>query len=74
MSTHMPGLQSFFSFFASSCIGKISYQQHKGEQNVVSSYIDIKHVRWLFCFMCRDNTHNESQLQRIILYCDNFVC
>ena len=30
MSTHMPGFQSFFGFFASFCIGKISHQQHKG--------------------------------------------
>ena len=30
MSTHMPGFQSFFSFFASFCIGQISHHQHKG--------------------------------------------
>ena len=30
MSTHSPGFQSFFRFFASFCIGKISHQQHKG--------------------------------------------
>ena len=29
MSTHVPGFQSFFRFFASFCIGKISHQQHK---------------------------------------------
>ena len=29
MSTHVPGFQSFKSFFASFCIGQIS-QQHKG--------------------------------------------
>ena len=29
MSTHMPGFQSFFSFFASFCIGKISHQRVK---------------------------------------------
>ena len=28
MSTHLTGFQSFFSFFASFCIGKISHQQH----------------------------------------------
>ena len=27
MSTHMPGFQSFFSVFASFCIGKISHHQ-----------------------------------------------
>ena len=31
MSTHMPGVQSFFIFFASFCIGKISHEQHKGK-------------------------------------------
>ena len=30
MSTHVPGFQLFFCFFASFCIGKISRQQHKG--------------------------------------------
>ena len=30
MSTHVPGFHSFFSFFASFCIGQISHQQHKG--------------------------------------------
>ena len=30
MSTHLPGFQSFFSFFASFCIGKISHHQHNG--------------------------------------------
>ena len=30
MSTHMPGFQSFFRFFASFGIGQISHQQHKG--------------------------------------------
>ena len=30
MSTHMPGLQLFFRFFASLCIGQISHQQYKG--------------------------------------------
>ena len=30
MSTHVPGFQSFFRFFASFSIGKISHQQHKG--------------------------------------------
>ena len=30
MSTHLPGFQSFFRFFASFCIGQISHQQHKG--------------------------------------------
>ena len=29
MSTHMPGIQSIFSFFASFCIAKISHQ-HNG--------------------------------------------
>ena len=29
MSTHLPGFQSFFSFFSSFCIGKISNKQHK---------------------------------------------
>ena len=28
MSTHVPGFQSFFSFFALFCIGQISHQQH----------------------------------------------
>ena len=28
MRTHVPGFQSFFSFFASFCIGQISHQQH----------------------------------------------
>ena len=32
MSTHMPGFQSFFSFFASLCNVKISNQQRKGSQ------------------------------------------
>ena len=27
----MPGFQSFFRFFASFCIGQVSYQHHKGE-------------------------------------------
>ena len=31
MNTHLPGFQSFFVFFASFCIGKISDQQHKGQ-------------------------------------------
>ena len=30
MSTHLAGFQSFFRFFASSYIGQISQQQHKG--------------------------------------------
>ena len=30
MSTHVPGVQPFFKFFASFCIGQISHQQHKG--------------------------------------------
>ena len=30
MSTHLPGFQYFFVFFASFCIGQISYQQDKG--------------------------------------------
>ena len=30
MSTYMPGFRSFFSFFASFCVGKIGHQQHKG--------------------------------------------
>ena len=30
MSTHLPGFQSFFRFFAWFCIGQISHQQHKG--------------------------------------------
>ena len=30
MSTHMPWFQSFFSVFASFCIGKINHHQHKG--------------------------------------------
>ena len=30
MSTHMPGFQSFFRFFASFHIGQISHLQHKG--------------------------------------------
>ena len=30
MSTHMPGFQSIWRFFASFCIGRISQQQHKG--------------------------------------------
>ena len=30
MSTHLPGFQSFFRFFASFRIGQISHQQHKG--------------------------------------------
>ena len=30
MSTHVPGFQSFFRFFASFCIGQISNHQHKG--------------------------------------------
>ena len=29
MSTHLPGFQSFSSFFASFCIGQISRQQHR---------------------------------------------
>ena len=28
MSTHVPGLQLFFSFFALYCIGKIVHHQH----------------------------------------------
>ena len=31
MSTHVPGLQSFFSFFASFRIGQIYQQQHKNK-------------------------------------------
>ena len=30
MSTHFPGFQTFFSFFASFCIGQISHQQATG--------------------------------------------
>ena len=30
MSTHMPGVLSFLSFFALFCIGKIIHQQHMG--------------------------------------------
>ena len=30
ISTHVPGFQSFFSFFASFCNGRIIHQQHKG--------------------------------------------
>ena len=30
MSTHVLGFQSFFSFFASFCIGQIIHQRHKG--------------------------------------------
>ena len=30
MSTHVPGFQSFFMYFASFCIGQISHQRHKG--------------------------------------------
>ena len=37
MSTHLPGFQSFFRFFASFCFGKISQQQHK---------IDLRDVRF----------------------------
>ena len=29
MSTHLPGFQSFFRYFASFGIDKMSYQQHK---------------------------------------------
>ena len=31
MSTHVPGFLSFFMFFASFCIGRISHQQRKGK-------------------------------------------
>ena len=30
MSSHVPGFKSFFRFFESFCIGKISHQLHKG--------------------------------------------
>ena len=30
MSTHVPGFQSFFIFFASFCIGQICHSQHTG--------------------------------------------
>ena len=30
MSTPLPGVQSFFRFFASFSIGEIRHQQHKG--------------------------------------------
>ena len=30
MSTHLPGFQWFFTFFASICIGQVSHQQHRG--------------------------------------------
>ena len=30
MSTHLPEVRSFFSIFASFCVGKISHHQHKG--------------------------------------------
>ena len=31
MSTHVPGFQSSFRFFASFCIGQISHQQHNSK-------------------------------------------
>ena len=40
MSTHMPGVQSFFIFFASFCIGKISHKQHKGKRCL---YLALEH-------------------------------
>ena len=30
ISTHVPGFQSIFRFFASFCIGLVRHQQHKG--------------------------------------------
>ena len=33
MSTHLPGFQSFFSFFASFCIGQVSHQQLRVKQS-----------------------------------------
>ena len=35
MSTHVPGFQSFFRFFASFCIGQIKQQQHIKFSNCV---------------------------------------
>ena len=32
MSTHVPVFLSFFSIFATFCIGQISHQQHEGSQ------------------------------------------
>ena len=34
MSTHLPGFQSFFRFFASFCIGQISHHQLKGYPSI----------------------------------------
>ena len=55
MITHMPGFHSFFSFFASFCIGQISHQQHKSDlqqtpllahaQTELSSHKPTAHVR-----------------------------
>ena len=34
MSTHVPGFQSFFKFFASFCIGKISHSSMRVKHNI----------------------------------------
>ena len=45
MSTHMPGFQSFFSFFASFYIAKISHQRHK----VKSDYFFLFQLQHCTC-------------------------
>ena len=39
MSTHWPGVQSFFSVFVLFCTGKISQHQHKGEDVLCSLFL-----------------------------------
>ena len=44
MSTHMPGSQSFFRFFASFCIGQIGQQQQKG--NPILLVANLVNIKW----------------------------
>ena len=43
MSTHMPGFQSFFRFFALFSIGEISPKQHRGYNNL-NPTVDTVHI------------------------------
>ena len=41
MSTHVPGFQYFFYYFASFCIGHISFQRHEGQALMLKEFLKI---------------------------------
>ena len=67
MSTYMPGFRSFFRFFASFCVDKISHQQHK----VLKEFL----CPWLFNHPCWNeykpniSTANDQQMVPCGLSC-----